>query len=158
TVALSDATIYGLLADTAARFPDRPAVVFREQDVRWSWSRFDAEIRTLAAGLAALGLKKGDRLGIWSPNRVEWIVTQFATARLGVILVNVNPSYRLAELGYALKVSGCRAVISAEKLKSSDYLDMLQKVRPDLPELEFVIRMGSARTSGMLNYDDVLER
>jgi len=158
TVALSDATIYGLLADTAARFPERQAVVFREQDVRLNWSQLDAEIRALASGLAALGLKKGDRLGIWSPNRVEWLVTQFATARLGVILVNVNPSYRLAELGYALKISGCRAVISAEKLKSSDYLDMLQKVRPDLPELEFVIRMGSARTPGMMNYDEVLAR
>jgi fatty-acyl-CoA synthase len=155
-VPLSDATIYGLLAGTAARFAERPAVVFREQGVRWTWARFDAEIRALASGLAALGLKKGDRLGIWSPNRVEWIVTQFATARLGVILVNVNPSYRLHELTYALKVSGCRAIISAERLKTSEYLEMLQRVRPELPALEFVIRMGSARTPGMLNYDEVV--
>src|SRR5215468_748069 len=78
---LSEATIYGLLADTVARFPDRPAVVFREQGVRWSWKEFDAEVRAFAAGLAALGLKKDDRLGIWSPNRFEWLITQFATAR-----------------------------------------------------------------------------
>jgi fatty-acyl-CoA synthase len=155
---LSEATIQGLLADTVARFPDRPAVVFREQGVRWSWKEFDAEVRALAAGLAALGLAKGDRVGIWSPNRFEWLVTQFATARLGVILVNVNPSYRLSELSYALKASGCRAVISAEKLKTSNYLEMLQKVRPDLPALEFVIRIGRERTPGMLNYDDVAER
>jgi fatty-acyl-CoA synthase len=133
-------------------------VVFREQGVRWSWARFDEEIRALAAGLAALGLRKGDRLGIWSPNRVEWVVTQFATARLGVILVNVNPSYRLHELTYALRLSGCRAVVSAEKLKSADYLEMLQKVRPELPALEFVIRMGAQRTPGMLNYDEVVAR
>ena len=155
---LSKATIFGLLADTAARFPERLAVVFREQGVRWTWREFEAEICALAAGLAALGLRRGDRLGIWSPNRVEWIVTQFATARTGVILVNINPAYRLSELAYALQISGCRAIVSAERLKTSAYLEMLQKVRPELPALEFIIRMGEGRTPAMLNYGEVVAR
>ena len=157
-IPLSDATIYGLLADTAKCYPDRLAVVFREQDIRWTWREFQAEVDAFGAGLAALGLSKGDRVGIWSPNRVEWIVTQFATARMGLVLVNINPAYRLSELAYALQVSGCRAIVSAEKLKTSMYLEMLQKVRPELPALEVVIRMGDERTPGMLNYAEVLER
>jgi fatty-acyl-CoA synthase len=157
-IPLSDATIYGLLADTAKCYPDRPAVVFREQGVRWTWGQFLAEVDAFGAGLAGLGLAKGDRVGIWSPNRVEWLVTQFATARQGLILVNVNPAYRLSELSYALQVSGCRAVVTAERLKTSMYLEMLQKVRPELPALEFIVRMGDERTAGMLNYADVLAR
>jgi len=170
-VPLSSATLPALLHDTAARWPGRPAVVFREQDVRWTWSQFAAEVDRLAAGLAALGLQRGDRLGIWSPNRVEWLVTQFATARIGVILVNINPAYRLAELEYALDASGCRAIVAAERLRTSDYLGMLRTLAPELercapgrlvsqrlPMLQFVIRMGSARSPGMLNYDEVMER
>ena len=157
-IPLSDATIYGLLADTAKCYPYRPAVVFREQGVRWTWARFLAEVDAFGAGLAGLGLAKGDRVGIWSPNRVEWLVTQFATARQGLILVNINPAYRLTELSYALQVSGCRAVVAAERLKTSMYLEMLQKVRPGLPALEFIVRLGGERTDGMLNYDQVLER
>jgi len=155
---LSDATIYGLLADTARCYPDRLAVVFREQGIRWTWREFLAEVDAFGAGLGGLGLVKGDRVGIWSPNRAEWVVTQFATARMGLVLVNVNPAYRLSELTYALQVSGCRAIVSAERLKTSMYLEMLQKVRPELPALEHVIRMGDARTPGMLNYAEVLER
>jgi fatty-acyl-CoA synthase len=157
-VPLSDATVHGLLAGTAARFPDRPAVVFREQGIRWTWREFLAEVDAFAAGLAGLGLAKGDRVGIWSPNRSEWLVTQFATARMGLVLVNVNPSYRLHELRYALELSGVRAIVSAERLKTADYLDMLQAVRPQLPALEFVIRLGEGTTPGMLNYADVLAR
>ena len=155
---LSDLTIAALLAKTAARFPDRLAVVFREQGVRWSWKDFANEIEAFATGLQELGLRKGDRIGIWSPNRAEWLVTQFATARLGLVLVNINPAYRLAELEYALHVSGCRAVISAQEMKSSKYLEMLQTVRPQTPGLEWIIRMGKGRTPDMLNYADVLAK
>ncbi|HEX4511507.1 MAG TPA: AMP-binding protein, partial [Burkholderiaceae bacterium] len=153
---LSDLTIDGLLRASVQRCAEREAVVFREQGVRLTWAQFDAQVQALASGLAGLGLEAGDRVGIWSPNRLEWLVTQFATARMGAILVNINPSYRLHELGYALKVSGCRAVVAAEKLKTSMYLEMLEKVRPDLPGLQFLIRMGPARTPGMLNYDDLV--
>ena len=107
---LSDQAIGDLLADTARRWPDRPAAVFREQGIRWTWRELDDEVTALAASLDALGLQAGERLGIWSPNRAEWVVTQFATARLGIILVNINPAYRLAELEYALNVVGCRAI------------------------------------------------
>jgi fatty-acyl-CoA synthase len=155
---LSDLTIGALLAETAARFPDRLAVVFREQGVRWSWKEFAKEIEAFATGLQELGLRKGDRVGIWSPNRAEWLVTQFATARLGLVLVNINPAYRLAELEYALHVSGCRAVISAQEMKTSKYLEMLQTVRPQTLGLEWIIRMGEGRTPDMLNYADVLAK
>ena len=155
---LSDLTIGALLAETAARFPDRLAVVFREQGVRWSWKEFAKEIEAFATGLQELGLRKGDRVGIWSPNRAEWLVTQFATARLGLVLVNINPAYRLAELEYALHVSGCRAVISAQEMKTSKYLEMLQTVRPQTPGLEWIIRMGEGRTPDMVNYADVLAK
>jgi len=155
---LSDLTIAALLAETAARFPDRLAVVFREQGVRWNWKEFANEIEAFAAGLQELGLRKGDRVGIWSPNRVEWLVTQFATARLGLVLVNINPAYRLSELEYALRVSGCRAVVSAQEMKSSKYLEMLQTVRPQTPGLEWIIRMGEGSTLNMLNYGDVLAK
>jgi fatty-acyl-CoA synthase len=133
-------------------------VVFREQGVRWSWKDFANEVDAFAAGLQELGLRKGDRVGIWSPNRVEWLVTQFATARLGLVLVNINPAYRLSELEYALGVSGCRAVVSAQEMKKSKYLEMLQTVRPQLPRLEWIIRMGEGRTPNMLNYADLLTK
>ncbi|HSW05450.1 AMP-binding protein [Aquabacterium sp.] len=170
-VPLLDTTVAQLLADTVARFGERPAVVFREQGLRWTWAQFAAEVEALAAGLHGLALSPGERVGIWSPNRAEWLVTQFATARLGLVLVNINPAYRLAELEYALKLSGCRAIISAEQLKSSKYLEMLQTLAPELahcapgqlqaarlPDLRSVIRMGEPRTPGMLNYADLLRR
>ena len=168
---LSDAPIGQFLADTVQRFPDRLAVVFREQNVRWTWTQFQAEVDAFASGLLALGLQVGDRVGIWSPNRLEWLVTQFATARAGLVLVNINPAYRVTELEYALNLSGCRALVTAEQLKSSRYLEMLQRLAPELaaceagalqssrlPSLQMVIRLGDEKTPGMLNYAEVLER
>jgi len=165
---LSDQTIGDLLADAVRRWPDRLAAVFRAQAIRWTWRDLDDEVTALAAGLKALGLQAGDRLGIWSPNRSEWVVTQFATARLGIVLVNINPAYRLAELDHALNVAGCRAIIAAEQLKSSMYLEMLRTLAPELdacapgalksarlPALQFVIRLGEATSAGMLNYNAV---
>ncbi|TAL55994.1 AMP-binding protein [Pandoraea sp.] len=168
-VPLSEATIPQLLAHSVQRYPERPAVVFREQQIRWNWREFSRAVDALALALHRLGLRKGDRLGIWSPNRVEWLVTQFATARLGIILVNINPAYRLAELEYALNKVGCKAIIAAESFKTSQYLAMLQTLAPELaqceagqlhaqklPDLRIVIRMGAARTPGMFNYDDIV--
>ena len=153
---LSALTLPALLAATVARWPQRDAVVLREQGLRWSWAQFALEIDRLADGLRRLGLVAGDRVGIWSPNRAEWLVTQFATARLGLILVNINPAYRLAELEYALRLAGCRAVIAAERLRSADYLAMLAEVAPRLPALQCVIRLGEGETPGMCRYADVL--
>ena len=169
-VALSEATIGQLLSGTASRFPDRPAVVFREQDIRWTWREFAEEVDVLAAGLASTGIGRGDRVGIWSPNRVEWLLTQFATARLGAILVNVNPAYRLAELEYALNKSGCCALITAESFKTSKYVEMLQALAPELaqcapgqlraarlPELRLIVRMCDTSTPGMTTFSDLIE-
>src|SRR5260370_38022403 len=160
-IPLSDAPVPRFLRDTAARFPERPAVIFREQNIRWTWREFADEVDVLASGLLSLGVEAGDRVGIWSPNRSEWLLTQFATARIGAILVNINPAYRLAELAYALNKVGCRAIVSAEQFKSSKYLEMLQTLAPELaqgapgtvraarlPHLQFVIRMGEADTPG----------
>ncbi|OUL69363.1 AMP-binding protein [Paraburkholderia hospita] len=170
-VPLSESTVGQFLVDTARRFPERPAVVFREQEIRWSWQEFQQEVDILASGLLELGIQKGDRVGIWSPNRVEWLMTQFATARIGAVLVNINPAYRLAELEYALNKVGCKAIISAEKFKSSMYLRMLQELAPELasatpgdlraarlPDLRIVIRMCDTETPGMLTFSDVIER
>ena len=170
-IPLSEATVSRFLLDTAARYPDRPAVVFREQNVRWTWREFANEVDVLASGLLQLGVVAGDRVGIWSPNRAEWLLTQFATARIGAILVNINPAYRLAELEYALNKVGCKALIAAEQFKSSKYLEMLQTLAPELataepgflnaarfPDLKAVIRMGEGSTPGMLRFPDVMSR
>ncbi|WP_206999959.1 AMP-binding protein [Trinickia mobilis] len=169
-IPLSEATIGQFLRDTAQRFPDRPAVVFREQGIRWTWQEFADEIDVLAAGFAALGIVKGDRVGIWSPNRVEWLLTQFATARIGAVLVNVNPAYRLAELEYALNKSGCKAMVCAERFKTSMYVEMLQALAPELaqqspgglhaarlPDLRVVIRTCDTDTAGMLCFSELVE-
>jgi fatty-acyl-CoA synthase len=169
-IALSEATIGQFLRGTAARFPERPAVVFREQGIRWTWREFADEVDVLAAGLVAAGIGRGDRVGIWSPNRVEWLLTQFATARIGAILVNVNPAYRLAELEYALNKSGCSALITAERFKTSKYVEMLQALAPELaqcepgqlraarlPQLRLVVRMCDTATPGMMTFSDLIE-
>lgn len=168
-IPLSDDTIPALLSRAVAANPEGEAVIFREQAIRWSWREFSDQVDRLAAGLLAQGIVRGDRVGIWSPNRVEWLVTQFATARIGAILVNINPAYRQAELEYALNKAGARMIITATRFKSSDYLGMLQALAPELanaapgqlrasrlPQLQFVVRMGDERTPGMLNYADLL--
>ncbi|WP_416898407.1 MAG: AMP-binding protein [Minwuia sp.] len=162
-------TIPGLLAETVAAHGDREAAVFREQGVRWTWRELAAEVEAFATALLDLGLKKGDRIGIWSPNRYEWVLTQFATARIGLILVNINPAYRLSELEYALNKVGCRALVTAAAFKTSDYLGMIRTLAPEidgalpgsliaakLPKLKMVIRMGAERSPGMYNFDELL--
>ncbi len=129
--------------DRAVReFPDRDALVVRHQDVHWTYRELDEAVDRAARALAGLGLAKGDRVGIWAPNCAEWVVVQFATAKLGVILVNINPAYRTTELGFALRQSGCRALVSALSFKSSDYRAMIDEVRGDLPLLEHVLYIG----------------
>ena len=169
TPPLSEQTIPQWLDATAARLPATEACVFVEAGVRWTWAQLREESDRLAAALLKLGFAKGDRLGIWSPNRPEWILAQYATARIGVILVNINPAYRLAELEYALDKVGCKGVISAPAFKTSAYLQMLQTLAPELahcapgalraaklPRLSCVIRMGEEKTPGMFNLADVM--
>jgi len=168
---LSEATVGEFLDATVERFPDRLAVVFREQGVRRTWREFQADVDRVAAGMLGLGLTRGDRLGIWAPNRYEWLLVQFATARIGLILVNINPAYRVSELEYVLNKVQCKALVTAVSFKSSDYLKMLRSVAPEidastpgelraakLPHLRWVIRMGAERSPGMLNFDELPAR
>jgi fatty-acyl-CoA synthase len=151
-----------------ARFPEREALIVRHQNIRWDYRALQQEVDAFAAGLMALGLKPGERIGIWSPNNAEWVVTQFATAKAGLILVNINPAYRLAELEYALNKSGCAALITASRFKSSDYVQMLRDLAPELataspgnlraaklPDLRLVITIGDEVEKGMIPYADV---
>jgi fatty-acyl-CoA synthase len=153
----------------AARFADRDALIARQQNVRWTYRQLKEKVDAFAAGLLALGLSPGDRVGIWSPNNGEWAVTQFATAKAGLILVNINPAYRLAELDYALNKVGCKALITADSFKTSDYVGMLRELAPEiersapgrlqakrLPALATLVRIGDDEKRGFLRFADVL--
>jgi fatty-acyl-CoA synthase len=137
-------TIGDNLERAVARFGEREALVVRHQDVRLTYAELDERVDALARGLLGAGLRKGDRVGIWAPNRAEWVLVQFATAKAGIILVNVNPAYRTTELEYALRQSGCRMLIAARAFKTSDYAAMIDEVRADLPDLEQVVLLDSA--------------
>jgi fatty-acyl-CoA synthase len=159
---LSRSTVHALLAEAARRWPARDAAVFALQGLRWTWQQLHDEVEAAAAGLWALGVRRGDRVGIWSPNRAEWLLTQFATARIGAILVNINPAYRLSELEYALNKSGVSLLVSAAAFKSSNYLGMLQNLGAGqgegrLPALRSVVRMGDEPTAGMRNWQTLMQ-
>jgi len=164
-------TIPDVFKQTVAKHGDKEAAVFTEQSIRWSWSDLDREVDALAGGLLELGITRGDRVGIWSPNRYEWLLTQYATARIGAVLVTINPAYRLTEVEYAVNKVGCKALVTAAHFKGSSYVEMIQSLAPELeeaspgalkaakfPHLEIVIRMGAEKTAGMFNFDDVAER
>ena len=116
----------------AERFAERDALIVRHQQVRWTYRELKEQVDAFAGGLLALGLKRGDRVGVWSPNNAEWVIAQFATAKAGLILVNINPAYRLAELEYALNKAGCVALITTTQFKTSNYLGMLGELAPEL--------------------------
>src|ERR1700729_1359481 len=150
---------------------DRPALVVRHQKVRLTYGELRHEVDKLAAGLLTLGLAPGDRIGIWSPNNSEWVLTQFATAKAGLILVNINPSYRTVELEYALNKVGCKALILAERFKTSDYIGMLRELAPELghatagklesarlPALRSVVLLGENWHPGTLRFSEVTAR
>jgi fatty-acyl-CoA synthase len=153
---------------TVARWSDRLALIVRQQGIRWSWRELAEQVDQLAAGLLALGLRPGDRIGIWSPNNAEWVLTQFAAAKAGLVLVNINPAYRLAELDYALNKVACRALVTATAFKTSDYAGMLMQLAPELaacepgrlkaarlPALELVIQIGARGIPGALAFEDI---
>ena len=128
---------------TATAHPDIEALVDVAQGTRWTYRELNDEIDLVARGLMGYGIGKGDRVGIWSPNRSEWTVVQYASAKIGAILVNVNPSYRTHELAYVLNQSGVRLLISATEFKSSDYVAMVEAVRQEAPTLTEVIFLGT---------------
>jgi len=164
--------IYQTIGDafdrTVELWGDKPAVVVRHQDIRWSYRQLGEAVDAFAAGLLALDLQPGDRVGIWSPNNIEWLITQFATAKAGLVLVNINPAYRKAELSYTLTKVGCKALILASEFKSSDYIGMLHDIAPgietapngplnlpELPELRSLIVIGEETVAGMIRFDDI---
>ena len=179
---LSSSYVHGvsntpLLGDTigvhfdkiAARFADREAVIARHENIRWTYADFKREVDGVAAGLIALGLEPGDRVGIWSPNNSAWIVTQFATAKAGLIQVNINPAYRLSEVEYVLNKVECKALITAERFKSSNYIEMMRELAPEitastpgdlhakrLPALRTLIRIGSSEQPGFYKFENLV--
>jgi fatty-acyl-CoA synthase len=161
-------TIGTLLEGAVDRWPEREALVVAHQQIRWSWRQLNEAADKFAAGLMRLGLSPGERIGIWSPNRYEWIVTQFATAKAGLILVTINPAYRIAELEYALNKVGCKALVLAPGFKSSDYVGMVRQLAPEtascapgelhaqrVPALRSLILMDEAPPAGFLSFQAV---
>ncbi|WP_027514673.1 AMP-binding protein [Bradyrhizobium sp. WSM1417] len=161
-------TIGRSLDQAARRWGDREALVSPSHGVRWTWTEFAARVDALAAGFVALGLERGARIGIWSLNRPEWTLTQFAAAKAGLILVTINPAYRLSELEFALHKVGCRAIVTATAFKTSNYMDMLNTLLPELasakpgqlhaarlPALRIVIQIGGPACPGTIPFDEV---
>ncbi len=161
-------TLGGALDKAAERWPDREAVVVRDRNIRLTFAELRREADRLAGGLIALGLKPGDRAGLWSPNRIEWILTQYATAKAGLILVNINPGYRAQELEYALNKVECRALISADRYRTTDYIGILRQLAPELehcapgalraarlPSLTTAIHIGDGDEPGFHRFSDI---
>ena len=143
-------TIGANLDRTVARYPDRLALVDIPAGKRYSYRELADDVDALAVGLLRAGIVKGDRVGIWAPNCAEWTLTQYATAKLGAILVNINPAYRTSELEFVLNQSGCKLLIAAQKLKTSDYAAMVADVRPRCADLEQVVLLGTAAWEALL--------
>jgi len=136
-------TIGANFARIAATYPDIESLVDAAARRRWTYAELDAEVDVVARGLMGMGIDRGDRVGLWAPNCAEWIVVQYAAAKIGAILVNINPAYRTHELGYVLNQSGVRLLISARQFKASDYVAMVDEVRPEAPALTDVVFLGT---------------
>lgn len=163
-------TIGVMFDDTVAKYGSKDAVIVKHQNIRWTYSELKEHVDACAAGLIELGLKPGERIGIWSPNNIEWLITQFATAKAGLILVNINPAYRPFELEHALRVSGCAAIILASTFKTSNYVDMLRELAPELdtatpgalhserlPDLRLAAIITDDAPAGFISFDDIAE-
>ncbi len=161
-------TIGDALVEAARRWPEHEALIVRHQNIRLTYAQLNQMVDEFAAGLLALGFEPGDRIGIWSPNNVEWVITQFATAKAGLILVNINPAYRIGELEYALNKVECTGIVIAERFKTSDYVELLGKLAPELantapgelnaarlPQLRSVICIAEHSHDGMYRFMDV---
>jgi len=160
-------TIGRMFDATVSAFGERDAVTVCHQKIHWSYNQLKSQVDACAAGMIALGLQPGERIGIWSPNNIEWLITQFATAKAGLILVNINPAYRGFELEHALTVSGCSALILAETFKSSNYVEMVRELAPEidrcqignlkskkLPDLRLVSVISENSHNGFLNFSE----
>jgi len=169
STSLLHTTVAESLLRTVERWPDKEAVVFVQDGIRKTFAQFQQDVDRAAAGLLALGLQRGDRLGVWGPNKYEWVLFQFATAKAGIILVAVNPAYQLQEVELAMRKVGCKAIVCPTQFKTQNYCDMLRKICPEiessspgdlrsarLPELRTVI-VQDIRQPGMFHMDDVMQ-
>src|SRR5690349_21219836 len=165
---LLEHTIGEALVRAARQWPKQEALVSVHQGIRWTYEEFASRVDQLAAGFLALGLKSGERVGVWAPNCAEWTLVQFATARVGLIQVNINPAYRLSEVEYTLKKVGVKALVCTEKFKSSEYVGMISELVPEipnfkpgelksarLPDLKYVIQIGGRPKTGWLGFNDL---
>jgi fatty-acyl-CoA synthase len=166
--ALLEYTIGEALLRAARQWPKQEALVSVHQGIRWTYEQFSFEVDRIAAGLLALGLKVGDRVGVWAPNCAEWTLVQFATARVGMIQVNINPAYRLSEVEYTLNKVGVKALVCAEKFKTSDYVGMINELAPEiatsrpgdlkskrLPDLRIVAQIGGQPGPGWMAFEEI---
>lgn len=163
-------TIGRLFDKTVASYPDHDAVTVCHQNIHWSYKQLKQKVDACAAGLIQLGLKPGERIGIWSPNNIEWLITQFATAKAGLILVNINPAYHISELEHALKTSGCSALVLARTFKTNDYVSALRELAPELdrsapgklvskrlPDLRAVMVIAEDAPKGFFRFSDIAD-
>ena len=157
-VPLLGETIGSYFDRIVAAYPDNEAVVSRHQGVRYTYRQLHAEVERLARALLAAEVEKGDRVGIWSPNNVEWIVVQYATAKIGAMLVNINPAYRTHELSYVLNQSGVSVIIAAAGFRQTSYVDMVQEVWSEAPSLKQVYIIASDAPPGMGVWNALMER
>ena len=169
SIPLLGLTIGDMFDQTVDRYPDQPALIVRHQEIRLNYRELQTQVNQCAKALMQLGIQKGQRIGIWSPNCAEWCITQFATSKIGAILVNLNPAYRLHEIEYGLKDSGCSVLILAADFKNSHYTEMILELLPELsnstseqiqstrlPELTRIIRLGQEKQAGMLTWEELM--
>lgn len=168
---LLEYTIGDLFDEVVEKYTDNEALIVTHQGIRWTYREFKNKVDKCARALLSIGLKKGDRIGVWSPNNSEWVITQIASAKIGAIQVNINPSYQLQELEYALNQSGCSMIVIADSFKNSNYTQMLYNIAPELldcepgklkakkiPQLHTVIRLHPDSSKGMFTWDEVQEK
>ena len=161
-------TVPQVFKETVGSFGGREALVVPQKRLSLTWNQLDRKVDEFAAGLCAAGLRKGDRIGIWSPNCPEWVIAQFATARIGLVLVNINPGYRRGELEYALNKVGCKALVTAKQFKTSNYLQMLRELAPEMreckegrlssrriPDLRLVIAISEDPGPGIMTFSEI---
>ncbi|MGD0492732.1 MAG: AMP-binding protein [Steroidobacteraceae bacterium] len=164
-------TVNGVLRAAVAEGPDRIALIVPHQSARYTFAEFDRAVERVARGMIMCGLEPGERIGIWAPNCLEWLLTMFGAARAGLVLVNINPAYRRTEIEFALRLVGCRALVFAPRFKGSDYAAMLQSLIPELPgsvpgqlrsaafpELRTLIQLGAEALSGSLSFENLQSR
>ncbi|MBS1887550.1 MAG: AMP-binding protein [Actinobacteria bacterium] len=154
---LLEETIGENLRRTAARWPGRPALASPGQGIRWSYREFDEQVDRLACGLLAAGIAKGERVGIWAPNCAEWTLVQYASARIGAILVNLNPAYRAHELAYALRQSGTTLLVAATEFKGGDYRSTVAEVRDECPRLQSAVFLGDREWDSLTDAETDLD-